>query len=375
MRPALAAPVSIVLALGGVLAFAAPASAAVDPWPGFDVRVSAPGQPSIRTGSEVYVHVDNPTSTFATVDSALPAALDIELRDSSSTALAGCTIPVGSTSCGLSTVQLAAGSQDLHLWASDGTSTSDEIVTFFGVTPADQTQTTPGLEWQDAVGVWHDGTEVGTPMLGDQVTAYRFLLTNNTNAPLHVNTYTLNGVASSVSVDIDAGATAYFPGGGPESAGTITSSVGASWSFADAAGYTGGNGTGGGVSYRPGSLALSTSTAASGATVTLTGTQFQAGDFDDFAVEFNSTPVPLGSVTADQAGNFTLAFTVPAGASSGAHHVVLLLGDYAIAALPLAIPGLAATGVDAMPYILIALGLLLAGVLALVIRAVVRRRS
>lgn len=373
--PALSALASIALALGGVLALAAPASAAVDPWPGFDVQIAGPGQPSIRTGSEVYVHVDSPTTTFATISTSIAADLEVQLRDSSSTTLAGCVIGAGSFSCDLGTVQLAVGSQQLRLWASDGTSTSDEVVTFFGVTPLNAAQTTAMLEWQDALGVWHDGTNAGTSMIASQVTAYRFGLTNNTNAPLHVYDYVLNGNDSNVSVTIGPGATTYFAGGGPGAASTLPGSVGGGWGFTDAAGYTNGNGTGGGISMRPGSVVLSTSSAVPGATVTLTGTEFYASGFNAFDVEFNSTPVPLGSVTADQDGGFTLTFQVPADASPGTHHVVLLLGDYAVAGLPLVLPGLAATGVDAMPYLLIAFGLLVAGALALVVRTVARRRG
>jgi hypothetical protein len=49
-------------------------------------------------------------------------------------------------------------------------------------------------------------------------------------------------------------------------------------------------------------------------------------------------------------------------------------GDYAVAALPLAAPSLAATGVDATPYIVIAILLLAAGIAALVVRTVIGSR-
>jgi hypothetical protein len=365
---------ALALGFGGVAAWPISASAATDPWPGFDVQIAGPGQPSILTGSDVYVHVDTPTDTFATITSALAVDLEVELRDSSAQTLAGCTITAGSTACGLSSVQLVVGSQAIHLWASDGTTTFDQLITFFGVDPVGGAQTTSGLEWRDAAGTWRDGTIVSTRMLADQPTAYRLWLRNDTNAPIRVQDFVHDGADSVVDGEIGAGATAYGPGGGPARADARPSSVGSGWSFTDSAGYPNGNGTGGGLAVVPGSASLSTSTASPGDTVTLTGTDFFADGFDEFDVFFNSTPVALGSVVADQGGAFALTFTVPASAAPGPHTVTLLNGDYAVAALPLAIPGLAATGVDAMPYVVIAILLLAAGIAALVVRGVINAR-
>ncbi len=70
-------------------------------------------------------------------------------------------------------------------------------------------------------------------------------------------------------------------------------------------------------------LAIDKTQGAAGKTqLTVTTTGLVPGKV--YAVEFHSTPVPIGSITAAVDGSGSLAFTVPAGAEVGSHHVVLL---------------------------------------------------
>ncbi|MCC7127743.1 MAG: hypothetical protein IT192_02855 [Microbacteriaceae bacterium] len=341
----------------------------------FDVQLSVPNTPSILGGVTSYVRISSPTPMYATTSEVQTSAVDVQLLDSSSQELLSCQIQAGSSGCSLGSVQLVAGTQSASIHVTNGTETHDYPVTFFGVTPIDSAQTTVGLEWQDALGNWNNGTGVGTYMLESQVTSYRFWIRNNTNAPITVNSFDLNLVHTQVNIVIQPGATTYFAGGGPALASALPNSVTAIWVYVDAAGYSYGNGTGGGLALLPGSAVLSTSTADPGDMVDLTGTDFTDSNLSQFDAYFNSSPVLLGSVAADQAGGFHLSFAVPADATPGLHHVTLMKGNYAVAALPITIAGLAATGVDPIPYILIAGILLLAGVLFLALRMLVRRKS
>src|SRR5439155_613449 len=52
---------------------------------------------------------------------------------------------------------------------------------------------------------------------------------------------------------------------------------------------------------------------------------FQGGGFAKnapLALEFQSTPTPLGNTTADASGNFKATVTIPNDATGGAHHLV-----------------------------------------------------
>lgn len=71
-----------------------------------------------------------------------------------------------------------------------------------------------------------------------------------------------------------------------------------------------------------GSLSSSTSTCdpTSGCTLSLTGIGFQPGETINFTLY--STPVALGSTTADPTGSFTVSETVPAGTPVGSHTIV-----------------------------------------------------
>ncbi|MBX3068204.1 MAG: LPXTG cell wall anchor domain-containing protein [Cryobacterium sp.] len=363
------------LALGVVLA--TPIAAQASPQSAFgttiDVQVSGPGTPSVLSGT-TYVHVSSATTLFVTIGAAQSSAVDATWYDSNSNQLATCQIPSGSTSCGFGSVQLVTGSQSGTIVASMGAESHTYTVTFFGVTPEDSSQTQVGLEWQDAEGTWHEGAGVATFMIANQMTQYRFWIRNNTNAPIQLTDFAPNGVPQSINVIVQPGQKAYFTGT-PGLASTVPTSIGAGFTFFDAAGYGNGNGNGGGLAVLSGQASLSNSSADPGDSVTLTGSQFTDQNLSAFDVSFNSTPVPLGSVLADQNGSFSLTFTVPAGATAGLHHVVLYSGTYAVAALPISIAGLADTGVNAIPYLIVAGVLFVVGIAFLVIRMFVRRRS
>lgn len=74
-------------------------------------------------------------------------------------------------------------------------------------------------------------------------------------------------------------------------------------------------------SYGPGTceLLLSTSSGTAGTSVEIAGAG--AGAFTDVALEFRSTPVSLGSVTADAEGHYATTVTIPRGAAPGQHGI------------------------------------------------------
>jgi len=71
-----------------------------------------------------------------------------------------------------------------------------------------------------------------------------------------------------------------------------------------------------------GTLALSTSTCsnAAGCSPTASGTGFQPGEPIDLSL--HSTPVDLGTTTADSSGDFSTVVNIPAGTSAGTHSIV-----------------------------------------------------
>jgi hypothetical protein len=110
---------------------------------------------------------------------------------------------------------------------------------------------------------------------------------------------------------------------------------------------------------------------------TVRGTGFSAGD--TVTVVLNSTPVALGTLTADARGELQLTFTVPAGTETGRHTVVLTgaVSGVATAAFEVTAPPsgdgvLATTGAVVGGSLLLASGLTLLGGLLI---AAARRRS
>lgn len=160
----------------------------------------------------------------------------------------------------------------------------------------------------------------------------------------------------------------------------------------------------------PATVTLDTASVVAGGSVTVSGSGFtpDAG----LTIELRSTPVQVGTVTADAAGAFRTSVTVPAATPAGAHRIVVIDGSgreteaaLAVTALPVVEQpgtgdsddtsggggtspgtgtgtdgtgtgtgsdgGLATTGADSMPLVVAALLLLTAGAGMLVIR---RRR-
>ena len=64
----------------------------------------------------------------------------------------------------------------------------------------------------------------------------------------------------------------------------------------------------------------STCSASSGCSLTLSGSGFQPGE--TVGLTFNSTPVSLGTTTANSSGGFTFSVTIPAGEPAGNHTIV-----------------------------------------------------
>jgi hypothetical protein len=124
----------------------------------------------------------------------------------------------------------------------------------------------------------------------------------------------------------------------------------------------------------------STSQAGVGATVSETATGFQAGSSAD--ADFESTPIPLGTFTADSTGAIHFSFKVP-NVAPGLHHVVVRgvspTGAKHIVSLPITVTGAAAapgtknpgsglpfTGFELGAASLLGAGLLGAGTVAVV---------
>jgi hypothetical protein len=79
----------------------------------------------------------------------------------------------------------------------------------------------------------------------------------------------------------------------------------------------------------------------------------------------HSTPQSLGTFTADSSGTLTVAFTVPAGTSAGAHNLVVTRADGSTVTYPVTVaaatPRLAATGADVTVPLALGVGLVIAG--------------
>jgi hypothetical protein len=67
-------------------------------------------------------------------------------------------------------------------------------------------------------------------------------------------------------------------------------------------------------------LTSSTTTVCAGCSITLSGTGFQPGE--TITIQLFSTPVTLGSTTADPQGAFTTTVTIPADTTPGNHTIV-----------------------------------------------------
>ncbi|WP_136053606.1 MULTISPECIES: endonuclease/exonuclease/phosphatase family protein [unclassified Microbacterium] len=70
---------------------------------------------------------------------------------------------------------------------------------------------------------------------------------------------------------------------------------------------------------------LGAASVAAGSDVTISGTDFPATTA--LRIELRSTPMPLGTATTDASGAFRATVTVPAGASPGAHSIVVIDPD------------------------------------------------
>ena len=111
-----------------------------------------------------------------------------------------------------------------------------------------------------------------------------------------------------------------------------------------------------------------------GGTIAVSGKGFRA--FENVAVWLYSTPVQLGTLTADAQGAVSGSFTVPAGTSLGIHHVVLIdsagleLTSQAITVVAV----LSFTGAE-ITAVWFGLAFLLIGGLALVFAADTRRKA
>jgi hypothetical protein len=117
---------------------------------------------------------------------------------------------------------------------------------------------------------------------------------------------------------------------------------------------------------------LSATTVEAGAQVTVHASGFEPGE--DVAIEFQSTPVLLATVAADEDGDVTYIATVPADAASGVHHIVLtgsesdVVVSLALVVTPTAVELALTGGTIAGGAIVLSLLFLLAGWALMVIR-------
>ncbi|MBL3687832.1 hypothetical protein D3248_12825 [Leucobacter zeae] len=85
----------------------------------------------------------------------------------------------------------------------------------------------------------------------------------------------------------------------------------------------------------PASIALADPAVEAGEAVSLSGSGFEAGE--ELGVELHSDPVDLGEVSADDAGAFSEAFTIPAETEAGEHEVVVVRADGTEVSTPLTV--------------------------------------
>jgi hypothetical protein len=99
--------------------------------------------------------------------------------------------------------------------------------------------------------------------------------------------------------------------------------------------------------------------------------------FTSYALELHSTPVSLGTVTTGADGTATVTLTLPAGVSSGSHHLVVLLGGSPVLTMPVTVTAagaeLASTGAAPGGLLLLAGALMALGVLLLRVPRLSRR--
>ncbi|WP_137844282.1 cutinase family protein [Microbacterium sp. 2FI] len=131
------------------------------------------------------------------------------------------------------------------------------------------------------------------------------------------------------------------------------------------------------------SLQLSATSVTRGGSLTITGSGFDAGDV--LEIWIRSTPVLLGSSTADADGSFTATVTIPLAIEAGSHTIAVVYGD-AESTTPVTVidPSASAAGGEElsgtggevpMGVVIGGLALLAGGILLLVVRGTRRARS
>lgn len=90
-------------------------------------------------------------------------------------------------------------------------------------------------------------------------------------------------------------------------------------------------------------IELGAVSAVAGGIVTVTGTGFAPGS--ELRIELRSTPVPLGTATADETGSFRATVTLPADTVPGAHSIVVIDPDGVETSTPLTVTAAAGGGV------------------------------
>lgn len=366
----------IALSLVGTFVAASPAQAVEQPLFGTTVDVFAPTSgDSLLDG---VAHISSTGSLVVQLDSPLGSDVDVSilregLVDTS------CTIDAGFSDCTLLAGGLfASGANAVTVRFTMGATTVDYAGTLFIVT---SDAPTFRLQWRDAAGEWVDGSGVGLPLFGQ--TALRCTVTNNSNAPIILNTVSasVSGGADPVTVPltgaIGAGATGTFD----VWSGAVDSlSVSCSGGVALRSGIGSGGGNGGGLTPVSGTIELDR-TPAPGVTVTLTGDNITPPVISTFAVlldgvEVAGSPVSITSPDFD----FSTTITIPSSLAPGSHAITLVGAyegreiTYAFFPFEVAQPELAATGATLEGPIGIGLTTLIVG-LALIAGARMRRQA
>ncbi len=117
----------------------------------------------------------------------------------------------------------------------------------------------------------------------------------------------------------------------------------------------------------------SASSAGPGDTLTVNATGFQP--FEPITIELHPDAVTLATTTADGSGAASVPVTLPSNTSPGAHVIAVIGQSAGEVDVPITVIGRAATGLDAMPFVVAGSGLLLLGAAFVLIDMATRRKT
>lgn len=365
--------VSMTVVAAAVLILPVPAAAAA-PLSLFGTTVSVMSVPSGDSllGGTSYVPITADGGLI--VETAAPLAEDVLVQIiEAGTESSRCTIQAGFTQCSMSSAGVYdAGANPVTVRFTKGAIVIDYTGTVYAVTDV---QPSVRLEWRDAAGTWVDGSLTAVPLLAD--TAMRCVVTNNSNAPITLETFAgslslpSGSLTDTITDELQAGETGeYVIWEGPVD-GAMSATCSGPVGLRDGRGT--GNGTGGGVIALSGQIMIDRPFDP-GSMVRLTGSGLLPPTPASLRILFDGVEVEGSPVTvADPTWGFAIDVQVPADLPPGNYSldVVGTYGDneIAFASFPLTVPApaLAATGMGVAPFWMTPLVLLGAGALLIMI--------